>query len=306
MAEMVGSGVTQGLQPDTRHGVEAQLALDNNASVPDNASVPNIVSHRLDLTQQQLHNSADNNTGPHSVNDQAQKDAAQPLPLVKPTMGDPAGTNVLHHNDTLHDAHHAVKGAADSLVNSSVHEGHQAHTGQAGQVANSLVHEAHQAQTGQSGHVASPLVHGVHQAQTGQSGHVASPVVHGGHQAQTGQAGQVIHDKLAGSADPAVQFQLGADTGVVEHTLPDSANMPSGLNAEIHTDVHSRHGQELGAAHNGVFGSHGDVLPQTAGYGGVLSQLLSFGVPVACVFVAVAFVLWKRLGASRPLTSGMW
>ena len=89
---------------------------------------------------------------------------------------------------------------------------------------------------------------------------------------------------------------------------PDSANMPSGLNAEkheTHNDVHLRDGQELGAGHGGVFGSHGVVLPQTAGYGGALSQLLSFGVPVACVFVAVAFMLWKRLGAPMPSTSSV-
>ena len=265
MAEMVGSGVIEGLQPDTRHGVEAQLALENNASIPDNASIPNIVSHRLDLTQQQPHTNAD--------------------------------------------AQHAVNGAADPLVNSSVHKGRQAHTGQPGQAANHLGHEGHQAHTGHSEQALDALVHGGHQAQTGQSGHVANPLVHEGHHTHTGQAGQVIHENLAGSADPAVQFQLGADTGIVGHTLHDSGDTPSGLNAErhgIHDDVHSKHRQDLGAAHDGVFGSRSDVLPQAAGYGGVLSQLLSFGVPVACVFVAVAFVLWKRLGASRPLTSSTW
>ena len=249
MADMVGTGVMEGLQPDTRHGVEAQLALENKAGIP------NVVDHRLDLTQEQPHShtKTDTHAHPHLVNDQAQQDASQPLPLMEPTVVDPAEADVLHH----HDAHHAVDGAAN---------------------------------------------------------HLGDHVVHGGHQAHTGQPGQEIHDNVPGSADPAVGVQLDADTRVIESTLPDSTDMLSGLNHEKHheqADVrdgqeHLGDGLELGAAHDGVYGSHGAILPQTAGYGGVLSQLLSFGVPVACVFLAVAAVLWKRLGPPMPLTSGVW
>ena len=238
MAEMVGAGVMEGLQPDTRHGVEAQLALEGTTSIP------NVVDHRLDLTQEHPHTDSDIHTHPHVVHDQAQKDAAQLVPLIKPTTLDPVEANVLHHDDV----HHDVEGAGALLVDPLVHEGHQAHTA---------------------------------------------------------QPGHTIHGNRPGSADPMFGVQPGADTGVVEPTLPDSVNMPSGLNAEKHNDVHLRNQQELAAGHDGVFGNHGAVLPQTAGYGGVLSQLLSFGVPVACVFAAVAFVLWKRIGPSRPLTSSV-
>lgn len=270
MAVMVGSGVVEGLQPDTRHGVEAQLALE------DQASMPNIVPHRLDPTHGHLPADAaihtDPNlmpadaaihTDPHLMHDPAQVDATQPLPLIEPVTVNHASAVVLHHDEHPDDAHHAVEGLGDAVLD---------------------------------------------------------PVGHDVHHAHTGDAEQGLHHDSPGSADPAVGVQPGANAGAVGvqpganagavgAALPVSDDMASGLHAEkhgIHDDVHLRDEQEAAAARNGIFGKHSEVLPQSAGYGGVLSQLLSFGVPVACVFAAVAFVLWKRLGPLRPSTSSVW
>lgn len=249
MADMVGSGVVEGLQPDTRHGVEAQLALE------DQASMPNVVPHKLNPNHEQLPADAAMHTEPHVVDaNPAPVDATQPLPAIEPITVDPVPADVLHpdeHHAEHHDPQHAVEGLKDPLVDPVVHEVHHAHTG---------------------------------------------------------EAEQVVHQSLPGSADPAIGVQPGAHAGAVGATLPVSDGMASGLSAEEHVthgDVHLRDQQQVADPHDNIFGRQSSVLPQTAGYGGVLSQLLSFGVPVACVFAAVAFVLWKRMGPLRPSTSSV-
>ena len=233
MAEMVGAGVTEGLQPDTRHGVEAELALADQARNGLGSSMPNVVPHKLGSTSDELQAQAAGSTVPKVVDNEAELDAAQAL--MQPTLVDPVASGVLHHH-----AHHAVHQLSDPVV----HQGPHTHVE------------------------------------------------------------QVMPQTIPGSADPAVGVQPGVEVGVSEATLPDSADL-STENHEKHSGAHLRDGQEPGAAHDGIFGHHNAVLPQTADYGGSLSQLLSFGAPVACVFAAVAFVLWKRLGDSRPLTSSV-
>lgn len=235
MADMVGSGVTEGLQPDTRHGVEAQLALE------DQASMPNVVPHKLHPNlEHQVPADAAMHTEPHLMNYPAQVDATQPL--IEPTTVHPASADVLHQQEY----NHAEEGMEDTWVDPGVHAAHHAHTG---------------------------------------------------------EAEQAVVQNLPGSAYPAAGVQPGASAGAVGGALPVSDDMASGLSAEkhgIHHDVHLGDAKELAAAHDDIFGRHTSVLPQTAGYGGVLSQLLSF-VPVACVFAAVA-LLWKRMRPSRPST----
>lgn len=275
MVEMVGAGVTESLQPDTRHGIEASLAAQaTNGSTAIAHS--NVLPHKLGWTPaDKLLADAAGLADPHVIGNQPGLAAAHPL--VKPTVADPAGYEVLHrHAD-------AVSGSNPVPVNNQAW----------GNVAQPLIDPA------KLHPVAVELPH--------QHAHpaleeVAKPVAHEGHHAHAAQPGQVLHDIIPTTADHAVRGEPEANQGTIAGVLPDPAHLDATTH-DKHFSVHLKDGQEQGSAHDGVFGSQNAVLPQSAGYGGVLAQLFSFGLPVACVFAAVAFVLWKRLGDSRSSTS---
>lgn len=222
----------------------------------------------------QYHAEAAQGTDPlltHLVNTQSGLDAARPL--AKPSGANPVGHDVPHH-------HAEASGSADPV---SVDNQAGVNVAQPWSDPVRL----------QPGAVEVPHQHAHHAVKE-----VVNPVVRQGHEVHAEQPGQVLRDNIPGTADPAVRAQPEVNHGAIPS---NSANVDAETH-DKHFSMHSKDGQEQRSAHDGVFGSQNTVLPQSAGYGGALFQLFSFGLPVACIFAAVAFVLWKRLGGSRPLS----
>ena len=108
--------------------------------------------------------------------------------------------------------------------------------------------------------------------------------VHQSHTHGSLQPGHVQQENL-----PAAEhLATGANEGVINPELPIVGDVPPA---------------EESAAHEGVFGHHNAAQLQEVTYGGALTQLVSFGLPCAFVLAAAAFVLWRRLGASRSSTA---
>ena len=116
------------------------------------------------------------------------------------------------------------------------------------------------------------------------------------HANDIGQPGQVQQHDL-----PIVGGSSGVNEGVV---LPNTPNLADASSAGQAANSAASHGaKSLYAAHDGVFGHHNAAQSQDVSYGGALTQLFSFGMPVALFFAAAAFILWRRLGEARPSVS---